>query len=140
MDDLAFLSAVELGALLRERQLSPVELVEGTLRRIEATDPSIAAFVDVDAERALEQARAIDPDDRRVFAGVPIAIKANTMTNGLPMTYGSGLLAGYRADHDAFLVRRLREEGFVIVGITKMPEFGILPTTEPAAGGPARNP
>jgi amidase len=139
LDDLTFLSAVELGALMRERQVSPVEVTDAALRRIEAGS-ELGAFVEIDAEGALEQARAIDDGDRRVFAGVPIAIKANTMATGLTMNYGSALLDGYRADHDSHVVRRLRDEGFVIVGITKMPEFGILPTTEPRAGGPSRNP
>ncbi len=139
MDDLAFRSAVEVGALLRERHVSPTEVTEAALRRIEA-DPELGAFVAVDGDAAMQQAAAIATDDRRLFAGVPTAIKANTPAAGLPMTYGSAMLDGHRADHDAHLVRRLREEGMVLVGTTKCPEFGILPTTEPAAGGPARNP
>jgi amidase len=139
LEDLTFLSAVELGALMREQQVSPVEVTEAALRRIEA-GAALGAFVEVDADRAMEQARAIGTDDRRVFAGVPIAVKANTMAAGLTMDYGSALLADYKADHDAHAVRRLRDEGFVIVGITRMPEFGILPTTEPLYGPPARNP
>jgi amidase len=140
MDDLAFLSAVELGALLRERRVSAIEVTEAALRRIESQDPQLGAFIDVDGERALEQARGIREDDNRLFAGVPIAIKANTPAAGLRMDYGSALLSQHRATHDAHLVRRLRGEGFVIVGATKTPEFGILPTTEPRAHGPARNP
>src|SRR4051794_7217792 len=140
MDDLAFLSGLELGALMRERQLSPAELVDATLRRIEAEDPALGAFTFVDGDRAMAEARAIEPDDRRAFAGVPIAIKANTPVEGMVMDMGSRLLDGYRADHDAYLVRRLREEGFVVLGMTKLPELGILPSTEPRHGGPARNP
>ena len=140
MDDLALLSAVELGALLRERRVSAPEVTEAALRRIEARDGELGAFVDVDGDRALAQARALDSGDQRLFAGVPIAVKANTPADGLVMDYGSALLKGHRADHDAHLVRRLRAEGFVIVGATKTPEFGILPTTEPRAHGPARNP
>jgi amidase len=56
------------------------------------------------------------------------------------MTFGSRFLAGHRADHTAYCVRRLREAGFVVVGITNLPEFGILPTTEPRHGGPTLNP
>src|SRR6266508_4574615 len=109
MEDLAHLSAVELGALLREHQLTPVELVESTLRRIEAVEPSIGAFVDLDAERALEQARAVSADDRRVFAGVPIAVKANVPVAGLISDHGSRLLHEQRFDYDAYVVRRMRE-------------------------------
>jgi amidase len=140
MDDLAFLSGLELGALLRERQVTSAELVEAALRRIEMLDPELGAFTYVDGDRALARAREIEPDDRRAFAGVPIAVKANTPVQGMVMDFGSRLLDGYRADHDAYLVRRLHEEGFVIVGTTKLPELGILPSTEPVHGGPTRNP
>ena len=140
MDDLAFLSAVEHGALLRERRITATEATEAALRRIEAADPRLGAFVDVDGERALAQAAAIPDEDRRLFAGVPTAIKANTPAAGLVMDYGTTLLKGHRSAHDAYLVRRMREEGFVLVGATKTPEFGILPTTEPRVHGPARNP
>ena len=140
MHDLAFLSAVELGALLRERQVSPVEATEAALRRIEAAEPAIGAFAGLDGDRAIAAAGRIASDDSRLFAGVPTAIKANTAAEGLVMDYGTRLLHGHRADHDAHLVRRLREEGFVLVGTTRTPEFGILPTTEPRAHGPARTP
>jgi len=140
MDDLAFLSAAEHGALLRERQVSAAEVTEAALRRIEAEDPGLGAFADVDGDAAMAQAEALKADDRRLFAGVPIAVKANTPAAGLTMDYGSALLGDHKADHDAHIVRRLRDEGFVIVGTTKMPEFGILPTTEPRHRGPARNP
>ena len=140
MEDLRFLSAVELGALLRDRQLSATEATAAALERIEAAEPRLGAFVAVDGERALAQAAAIAPDDRRLFAGVPTAIKANTQATGLPFDYGTALLRGHRADHDAHLVRRMRDEGFVLTGATKTPELGILPTTEPRAHGPVRNP
>jgi amidase len=71
---------------------------------------------------------------------VPIAIKANVPVEGLCMNMGSGFLAGHRPDHTAYLVRRLRDAGFVVLGVTNMPEFGILPTTEPRYTGPTRNP
>jgi amidase len=140
MRDIAFLSGLELGALLRGRQVSPVEVMEATLRRIEAVDPEIGAFADVDGDRAMAAAREVADDDRRAFAGVPIAVKANTPAVGTVMDYGCRLLAGFRPGHDAFLVRRLRDEGFIVIGSTKLPEMGILPTTEPLSGGPARNP
>ena len=94
----------------------------------------------MDAERALEAADAIEPGDERPFAGVPIAIKANVPVAGLCMNFGSKFLAGHRPSHSAYLVRRLRDAGFVVVGVTNMPEFGILPTTEPRHTGATRNP
>ena len=140
MDALAYASATEVAARIRGGELSPVEAVEACIRRIERVGPDLNAFVEVDAERALEAAGAVARDDPRAFAGVPIAIKSNVPVAGLAMEFGSQLLAGHRPGHSAYLVRRLREAGFVVLGTTRMPEFGILPTTEPRHGGPVRNP
>ena len=140
MDALAFLSAAELAARIRDRSVSPREAVEACVRRIEAIDPQLGAFVELDAERALEEADAVEQRDERPFAGVPIAIKANTPVAGMCMNFASAFLAGHRPTHSAYLVRRLRDAGFVVVGTTNMPEFGILPTTEPRHSGPTRNP
>jgi amidase len=140
MTDLMFMSVGDLAAHVRGGELSAREVVTQALERIEALDPTLNAFVDVDAERALAAADAIEPGDERPFAGVPIAVKANVPVAGLPMNFGSKFLDAHRPDHNAYLVRRLQEAGFVIVGVTNMPEFGILPTTEPRFTGPTRNP
>jgi amidase len=140
MDALAFMSAVELAARIRDRSVSPRDVVEACVRRIEAIDPQLGAFIELDAERALAEVDAVEPGDQRPFAGVPIAVKANTAVAGLCMNFASAFLAGHRPTHSAYLVRRLREAGFVVVGTTNMPEFGILPTTESRHTGPARNP
>ena len=140
MDALAFLSAAEVAARIRQRLVSPREVVEACVRRIEALDPELNAFIEVDAERAIAEADAIEPADRRPFAGVPIAVKANTPVAGLCMNYASAFLAGHRPTHSAYLVRRLRDAGFVVVGTTNMSEFGILPTTEARHTGAAHNP
>ena len=140
MDALSFLSAAELAARIRERLVSPREAVEACVRRIEAIDSQLGAFVELDAERALADAEALGDASQRPFAGVPIAVKANTSVAGLCMNFGSAFLSGHRPTHSAYLVRRLREAGFVVVGTTNMPEFGILPTTEGRHSGPARNP
>jgi amidase len=140
MDELSFLPATEVAALIRDGSLSAREAVEASIRRIEAIDPRLGAFAELNAERSLDAAAAIEPGDERPFAGVPIAIKSNVATAGLRMNLGSRFLTGHRPTHDAYLVRRLRDAGFVVIGATKMSEFGILPTTEPRHGGPARNP
>jgi amidase len=141
MDALAFLSAPEVAARIRQRVVSPREAVEACVRRIEAMDPQLGAFIELDPERALADAAAIEEaPDQRPFAGVPIAVKANTAVAGLCMNFASAFLSGHRPTHNAYLVRRLRDAGFVIVGTTNMPEFGILPTTESRHTGPARNP
>jgi amidase len=140
MDALAYLSAPDLAARIRARSVTAHEVVEAAVRRIEAIEPTIGAFVEVDAERALTEADAIPRNDQRPFAGVPIAVKANTAVAGLCMNFASRFLGGHRPTHNAYLVRRLRDAGFVIVGTTNMSEFGILPTTEPRHSGPTHNP
>jgi amidase len=140
MDELAFASAEETAAAVRSRVVSPREVVELSLARIEALDPALNAFTEVDAERALAAADAVEPSDAQPFAGVPIAVKGNTAVEGYEIHSGSRFLSGSRPRHSAYLVRRLREAGFVIVGITNLPEFAILPTTEPRHTGPTRNP
>src|SRR5918911_2095133 len=138
--DLMFTPATDLAARVRGGELSAREVVQAALDRIEELDGELNAFVEVDAERALASADEIEPGDERPFAGVPIAIKANVPVEGLCMNFGSRFLAGHRPDHTAYLVRRLRDAGFVVVGSTNLPEFGILPTTEPRHTGPTRNP
>jgi amidase len=133
-------SATQLAALIRAGELTAREVVEASLSRIEAVDPQVNAFTHVAADSALAEADAIGPGDGRPFAGVPIAIKDNRPVTGMPITMGSDLFDGRVADHDAHLVRRLREAGFVIVGKTTLPEMGILPTTESRRFGPTRNP
>jgi amidase len=140
MDALAYLSAPELAARIRARSVSARETVEAAVGRIEEIDPQIGAFVELDAERAVAEADAIPRNDPRPFAGVPIAVKANTAVAGMCMNFASRFLSGHRPTHSAYLVRRLRDAGFVIVGTTNMSEFGILPTTEPRHTGPTRNP
>jgi amidase len=138
--DLLLRSTTELAELVRSREVSARELVEASLRRIDELQPRVGAFTHVAHESALSAADAIAPEDPRPFAGVPIAIKDNRSVAGMPLTMGSDAFGEFVTRRDSYLVRRLREAGFVIVGKTSMPEMGILPTTEPRRYGPARNP
>jgi amidase len=138
--DLMFRSAIELAALVRGGEVSARELVALSLDRIAELDPVLNAFVDVDGERALEAAGEVAAGDPRPFAGVPIAIKNNRAARGLRLTYGCSLMADFVPDYDHNVTRRLRDAGFVIVGTTTLPEYGILPTTEARLFGPTRNP
>jgi amidase len=138
--DLLFRPVGELAALVRAGELSARELVSVSLERIAALDGQVNAFTHVDAEGALATAEGIGPRDPRPFAGVPIAIKDNRPVAGMPVTLGAGLFGDFVAPFDAAFVRRLREAGFVIVGKTALPEYGILPTTESIRNGPTRNP
>lgn len=138
--DLMFRPALELAELVRSGEVSAIELVETSIERIEELNPELNAFVEVCGESALAQARKIGPGDERPFAGVPIAIKNNRPVQGMRWTMGCALMDGHVATHDHSVVRRLRDAGFVIVGTTTLPEYGILPTSEARLFGPTRNP
>ena len=131
--------ATELAELVRSGQVRSRELVEASFARLAETQP-LNAFTLVDAEGALAAADAIQPGDPRPFAGVPIAIKELNAVAGQPLTMGSDLYGDYRPDADAYVVRRLKGAGFVLIGRTAAPEFGILPVTESRRFGPTRNP
>jgi amidase len=139
-NDLMFRGAVELAAMVRSGEVSARELVELSLERIEELNPALNAFVDVDGERALATAAQIAPGDQRPFAGVPVAVKNNRAVAGLRLTYGCALMENYVCDYDHNVTRRLRDAGFVIVGTTTLPEYGILPVSEARIFGPTRNP
>ncbi len=138
--DLMFRPAGELAGMVRSGDVSARELVEISLERIEELNPRLNAFVQVDSERALATAGEIRTGDERPFAGVPIAIKNNRAVSGLRLTEGCSLMTDHVATYDHNVTRRLRDAGFVIVGTTTLPEYGILPTTEARVFGPTRNP
>jgi amidase len=138
--NLMFRPATELAQMVHSGEISARELVETSLERIEELNPGLNAFVEVDGERALATADAIAPGDERPFAGVPVAIKNNRPVQGLRLTYGCSLMSDYVCDYDHNVTRRLKDAGFVIVGTTTLPEYGILPTSEARLFGPTRNP
>jgi amidase len=138
--DLMFRSASELAGMVRRGDVSARELVQTSLDRIEELNPELNAFVQIDAERALAAADAVGTGDERPFAGVPIAIKNNRPVSGLRLTYGCSLMKDFTADYDHNVTRRLKRAGFVVVGTTTLPEYGILPTSEARLFGPTRNP
>jgi amidase len=139
-NDVLFRSATELAAMVREGEVSSRELVETALERIEELNPELNAFVEVDADGALAAADAIGSGDERPFAGVPTAIKNNRPVQGMRLTYGCKLMQAYVADYDHNVTARLKRAGFVIVGTTTLPEYGILPVSEAHIFGPTRNP
>jgi amidase len=138
--DLMFRGAGELAGMVRSGEVSARELVQCSLDRIEELDGKLNAFVQVDAERALAAADEIAAGDRRPFAGVPIAIKNNRPVKGLRLTYGCSLMSDHVSEYDHNVTRRVRDAGFIIVGTTTLPEYGILPTSEARLFGPTRNP
>jgi amidase len=138
--DLLYKPAGKLARLVKAGEVSARELTEASLERIEVLNADLNAFVHLDPEGALATADGVEPADERPFAGVPIAVKDTAPVAGMPYRMGSDVFGDYVPGHDAFVVRRLREAGFVIVGKTNLPEFGILPVTEPRRFGPTRNP
>jgi amidase len=135
-----FRPAVELAGMVRAGEVSARELVQLSLERIEELNPALNAFVDVDADGALAAADEIAAGDPRPFAGVPVAIKNNRPVRGMRLTYGTALMRDYVPDYDHNITRRLRDAGFVIMGTTTLPEYGIVPTSEARLFGPTRNP
>jgi amidase len=133
--------AGELAGLVRSGEVSSRELVEASYEAIERLNRTLNAFVTLCAERALAEADSVRAGDERPLAGVPIAIKDLTaVTEGVRTTFGSAALEDWIPDHDSVLVRRLRDAGAIIVGKTNLPEFGLLPVSEPDLFGPCLNP
>ena len=137
MTDLAvaFLTALEQADLVRRGEVTSAELIDLYLERIERLDPEINAYVTVCAD----EARAAEPADGP-FHGVPLPIKDLNETAGIRTTYSSRAFADYVPDFDGAVVRRLKEAGFVVLGKTNTPEFGLTAVTESELNGPCRNP
>jgi amidase len=138
--DLLFRPVHDLAELIRSGQLSARELVQASLDRIAELNPTLNAFVDVFADEALAEADKVGADDPRPFAGVPIAIKNNRAVSGKRLTFAADFIGDFIAPYDHNVVARLKAAGFIIVGTTTLPEWGILPTTETRRFGATRNP
>ncbi len=136
--ELAFAGPRALAELIRAREVTPRELVELYLGRIEALDPRLNAFRTTFAEQALAEADELT-DTERPLAGVPIAFKDDIAVAGQVATMGSRSF-GPPATKDAEAVRRLRAAGAIPIGITNVPELMIFPWTATAANGVTRNP
>ncbi|MFI4902926.1 MAG: Asp-tRNA(Asn)/Glu-tRNA(Gln) amidotransferase subunit GatA [Burkholderiales bacterium] len=133
-----------LAAALAAREISSLELTAATLDGIERAQGALNAFVTIDRDGALAQAKAADAARARVDAGpltgVPIAHKDVLMTAGLRTTCGSRMLADFVAPYDAFVVERLKRAGTVLVGKTNMDEFAMGSSNETSHFGPVKNP
>ncbi|MBW1868493.1 MAG: amidase [Deltaproteobacteria bacterium] len=138
-DELAFLDATAQAELVRKKEVTAVELVEAAIDRMERLNPKLNAIVTPMYELAVENARGRLPEGP--FSGVPYLLKDLLASYaGVPMSLGSKLLRNFVPDHDSELVARIKRAGLIVAGKTNTPEFGILPTTEPALFGPCRNP
>ncbi len=141
MSDLTRLTAVETAQIVATKQASAVEVAQAHLARIAKVDGQLHAFLHVDTEGALEQARKVDSGEfTGPLAGVPLALKDVIVQQGVPTTVGSKILEGWRPPYDATIVTRLKAAGVVILGKTNMDEFAMGSSTEHSAYGPTHNP
>jgi aspartyl-tRNA(Asn)/glutamyl-tRNA(Gln) amidotransferase subunit A len=123
---------------LRRKEISPKEIVEALVRRIEQVDEAVHGYLSFDAERALEEAEHADVS--LPLGGIPIAIKDVVSVQGHPCGCASKILQGYTAPFDATVIKRLRAAGAIPFGRTNMDEFAMGSSTENSAFGPSRNP
>ncbi len=144
MTELHDLDATAQAALLRHREASSVELVRHHLERIDAHADALGAFVTVTAEQALDAAaeadRRLSEDDPPPFCGVPTAFKDLTATAGVRTTMGSVLMQDNVPTIDAYVVELVQRAGFISLGKTNTPEFGLTSYTDNDIVGPARTP
>ncbi len=136
-------SAAEIREAVVTGTASAREVCEAIFERIGACDPQVRAFLSLDPDAAMERATRLDLRADRAalpLAGVPVAVKDNICTRGLPTTAGSRILEGYRSPYEATAVGRLIAAGAVVVGKTNCDEFAMGSSTENSAYFPTRNP
>lgn len=144
-DESAYWTIAEAAAQLRRKKMSPVELAQQALARIEELNPRLNAFITVTAERALGEAKAAEREIRRgkyrgVLHGIPITLKDNIWTKGVRTTAGSKILKNFVPSADADVAMRLSKAGAVLLGKTNLHEFAYGITTENPHYGSAHNP
>jgi amidase len=137
--------ATELAAAIRRKEISPVEVTEEALARIERLDPALNAFITVTDELARQQARAAEDavmrgDELGCLHGVPYALKDFTPTKGIRTTFGSKLFEHNVPSTDSLIVERLRDAGGVLTGKTNVPDLAAKCTTDNKITGVTRNP
>jgi amidase len=145
--DLAFTPALEQAQLIRHKTVSPLELTELYLERIERLNPILGSYFTVMREAAIadatEKTEALatdDPADLPPFFGVPLSVKDLNPIAGVPCTYGIAAAKNRIAEKDDGLIPRLRNAGFIFLGKTATSQLGSLPYTEPPGFLPTRNP
>jgi aspartyl-tRNA(Asn)/glutamyl-tRNA(Gln) amidotransferase subunit A len=138
-------TAAQMADALAKGETSSVELTQAHLNRVAEVDGQVKAFLHVDSEGALAQAK--DVDARRAkgeklspLAGIPLALKDVLAQKGVPTTAGSKILQGWRPPYDSTVVSKLKDAGVVIMGKTNMDEFAMGSSTENSGYGPTFNP
>src|SRR5450755_3013629 len=149
--DLAYSSIAEIARLFRAGKLSPVEITEILLSRIEQLTPKLNAYITVTAELARAQAKKAEGElyvarrsksrvDRGLLHGIPISLKDNICTAGVRTTAGSRILGGFFPESDAPVVTRLKHAGAILLGKTNLHEFAYGGTSSISYFGPVHNP
>lgn len=139
------ISLHELKDLLERGEITSKEIVSFYLERIDRLNPKINAYLYVNREEALREAEIKDEERAKgkakgLLHGLPIALKDNMACKGMPLTNASKLMEGFIAPYDAFIVKRIKEEGGIILGKLNMDEFAMGSTNEFSAFGPVKNP
>jgi amidase len=141
VDDVTLMDAVAQAEAVRDGDVSPLELVDAAITRVEKLDGELNAVIHPLFDQARERAKGVLPDGP--FRGVPFVLKdLSGAVEGDPCHEGMKFahVAGYRARHTDALAQRFLDAGFVCIGRTNTPEQGLVPTTEPLTHGPTRNP
>ena len=139
------LTIVEAHKGLTEKTFSASELLQSSLGRIDALEPTLHAFLSLHSETAIEHAKAVDEKiakghDIRVLEGIPAAIKDNILIQSTVATAASKILEHYRSSYSATVIKKLESQGATVVGKTNLDEFAMGSSTENSAYGPSKNP
>jgi Asp-tRNA(Asn)/Glu-tRNA(Gln) amidotransferase A subunit family amidase len=145
MEELCWMPATELATRYRARELSPVEVVEAVLARIEQLNPQLNAFLTITADHARDLAQAAEERMRRgeplgLLDGVPYSLKDLEPTKGIRTTFGSKFFEQHVPDEDGVVAKRMRQSGAVLLGKTNTPHFGHKELSDNLLGEPCRNP
>ncbi|HXY36671.1 MAG TPA: amidase, partial [Planctomycetaceae bacterium] len=137
-DELAGLDAIGQADLVRQKKISPLELVDAAIARIEKLDPALNSII----TRTFEPARkkASQPLGSGPFAGVPFLVKDLEPVAGVRQTFGSAAFKSNVAMYTSEVIQRMERAGLIMVGKSNTPEFGLLPITEPRGFGATHNP
>lgn len=143
--DMGFMPATEMIAAIKKKTLSPREIVEALLARVEKINPKVNAYCTVVPEMALEAAKKAEAEIRQggklgPLHGIPVSIKDLTLTAGIRTTFGSKIFEHHVPTEDALIVQRLKAAGAIVIGKTNTPEFGAGANTYNAVFGATRNP
>ncbi|OQX71004.1 aspartyl/glutamyl-tRNA amidotransferase subunit A [Candidatus Parcubacteria bacterium 4484_255] len=128
---------------LKKGDFSSQELTKSCIQVIKSGNPDINAFITILEKQSLEQAKEVDAKKsfkKNVLAGIPIAIKDNILVKDVLCTAGSKVLENYKAGYDAFVVKKLKQAGAILIGKTNMDEFAMGSSNETSYFGPVKNP